>query len=67
MAKDNDSATLAALNRVKALAPKWEAETARLAILAELKTDPADRAEVTARAQAFAECAREIRDTAKGR
>ena len=39
------TANLAALNRVKALAGKWEDEAARLTSLAALKDDPADRAD----------------------
>ena len=53
---------LAAVEAVPGLAAKWETEVARLDALAELKPDPASRVEVSIRAQAFAECARELRE-----
>lgn len=64
MAKNttSDSANLAALNRAKELAGKWETEAARLDALAALKDDPADRAEVAQAAQAHLDCARELRE-----
>ena len=55
------TANLAALNRAKALADKWDTEVAELDGLAALKDDPADRAEVATRAQAFTEAARQLR------
>jgi len=57
---------LAAVEAAGELAGKWETEAARLDALAELKADPAVRAQVSVRAQAFQECARELRAAALG-
>jgi hypothetical protein len=63
--EDYATANLAALNRAEALAGKWEADVARLDALAALKTDPAERIEVSVRAQALQECAHQLREAIK--
>jgi hypothetical protein len=53
---------VAAVEAVPALAGKWEKEAARLDGISEGSTDPQQRAAISMRAQAFEECARDLRE-----
>jgi hypothetical protein len=53
---------IAAIEAALKPADRWEAEAARLDKLAEAETDPQSRIAISLRAQAFEDCARELRE-----